>query len=74
MSVTPNGASPSMTAFMTAAGDAIAFSAVTPHASAANDTDGWRRALVLRYVPDGAVVVANGERRRQDGPHQFLVG
>lgn len=39
------------------AGSVVAFSSLTPHATGVNTTDEVRKAYIVQYVPDGAVVV-----------------
>lgn len=59
------------------AGDVVVFSSLTPHRTGPNLSDGVRKAYILQYAPDGAVVAqADGSASsgRQDDPHrQFLV-
>ncbi|MEO0411037.1 MAG: phytanoyl-CoA dioxygenase family protein [Pseudomonadota bacterium] len=49
------------------AGDAVIFSSLTPHRTGPNVTDHVRKALILQYIPDGAVGVdgALGDPERQ---------
>lgn len=41
------------------AGDIVVFSSLTPHCTGPNLTDRVRKAYIVQYAPDGAVVVAN---------------
>lgn len=40
------------------AGDIVVFSSLTPHCTGPNLTEGVRKAYIVQYAPDGAVVVA----------------
>lgn len=42
------------------AGDIVVFSSLTPHCTGPNLTDGVRKAYIVQYAPEGAVVVARG--------------
>jgi len=66
------------------AGDVAVFSSLTPHATRINTTDEVRRAYIVQYCPDGAVVVegdpdaiadpADCRTRPQEDPaRQYLV-
>lgn len=56
-------------------GDVVAFSSLAPHRTGPNLSDDVRRAYILQYAPDGAVVrMADGSAVRQDDPaRQFLI-
>ena len=57
------------------AGSIAVFSSLTPHRTGPNRTDSTRKAYILQYAPDGAVVhQRDGRRVRADAPdRQFLV-
>ncbi|MBL8553633.1 MAG: phytanoyl-CoA dioxygenase family protein [Phenylobacterium sp.] len=57
------------------AGDIVVFSSLAPHRTGPNLADAVRKAYILQYAPDGAVVVLpDGQRIPQDDPdRQFLV-
>lgn len=56
-------------------GDVVVFSSLAPHRTGPNLSDDVRRAYILQYAPDGAVVrMADGSTVRQDDPErQFLI-
>ena len=39
------------------AGSVVVFSSLTPHATKLNTTDAVRKAYIMQYIPDGAVVL-----------------
>ncbi|MBW2281985.1 MAG: phytanoyl-CoA dioxygenase family protein [Deltaproteobacteria bacterium] len=43
------------------AGSVVVFSSLTPHATGPNRTDGVRRAYIVQFAPDGAVILKPGE-------------
>jgi ectoine hydroxylase-related dioxygenase (phytanoyl-CoA dioxygenase family) len=48
------------------AGSIVVFSSLTPHATGPNTTDGIRKAYIVQFAPDGACVLADGNRITQD--------
>lgn len=56
-------------------GDVVIFSSLAPHRTGPNLSDDVRRAYILQYAPDGAVVrMADGSRVPQDdAERQFLI-
>jgi ectoine hydroxylase-related dioxygenase (phytanoyl-CoA dioxygenase family) len=56
-------------------GDVVVFSSLAPHRTGPNLSDDVRRAYILQYAPDGAVVrMADGSVVAQDDPErQFLI-
>ncbi|MDZ4375955.1 MAG: phytanoyl-CoA dioxygenase family protein [Phenylobacterium sp.] len=56
-------------------GDVVVFSSLAPHRTGPNTTDRTRKAYILQYAPDGAVVrQEDGARVRQDAPdRQFRI-
>jgi phytanoyl-CoA hydroxylase len=72
---------PDAVAVEAAPGDVVAFSSLTPHRTGPNRTDSVRKAYILQYAPDGAMVM-NGDPKagpptggtRQDDPgRQFPI-
>ena len=51
------------------AGSIVVFSSLTPHSTGPNRTDRTRKAYIVQYAPDGAVVV----RPQRGGPGQRVV-
>ena len=58
-----------------AVGDVVVFSSLTPHRTGPNATDDVRKAYIVQYAPDGAVVIDGlGNRVPQDrDDRQFVV-
>lgn len=56
-------------------GDVVVFSSLAPHRTGPNLSDATRKAYILQYAPDGAVVhTADGQVVPQDDPErQFLI-
>lgn len=56
-------------------GDVVVFSSLAPHRTGPNTSDTVRKAYILQYAPDGAVVhTADGQVVRQDDPErQYLI-
>jgi ectoine hydroxylase-related dioxygenase (phytanoyl-CoA dioxygenase family) len=62
------------------AGSIVVFTSLTPHYTARNTTDSVRKAYIVQYIPDGAVVhrpLPDGSRGpaepQNDARHQFVV-
>ena len=58
------------------AGDIVVFSSLTPHLTGPNTSGSVRKAYIVQYAPDGAVVRGSGEAMegRQDDPdRQYFV-
>ncbi len=57
------------------AGSIVVFTSLTPHATPINTTDSVRKAYIVQYAPDGAVVRERGGARTalDDPGRQFLV-
>jgi phytanoyl-CoA hydroxylase len=56
-------------------GDAVVFSSLAPHRTGPNTSDAVRKAYILQYAPDGAMVhTADGQVVAQDDPErQYLI-
>ena len=56
-------------------GDVVVFSSLAPHRTGPNTSDAVRKAYILQYAPDGAVVhTADGQMLAQDDPErQYLI-
>lgn len=56
-------------------GDVVVFSSLAPHRTGPNTSDAVRKAYILQYAPDGAVVhTADGQVVAQDDPErQYLI-